>query len=60
MPNNKHYSQFVSDTEEEFAGARKLKKPHGMVSLAIPNNVHWKERKREKERGREIERERTN
>ena len=51
MPDNKHYSQFVSDTDEEYAGACKLKKPRGMVSLAIANKVTGEgEKEREKQR----------
>ena len=57
IPNNKHYSQFVSDIEEEYAGACKQKNPCGMVSLAIPNKVHRRERERERERERNRNRE---
>ena len=53
MSNNKHYSQFVSVTEKDYAEASKLKKAHGMISLAIPNKVHGREREREINRKRE-------
>ena len=39
----KRYLPFASHTEEEYAGAYQLKKPHGTDSLAIPDTVHSKE-----------------
>ena len=56
MSSHKHYSHFVSDVEEEYAGACKLKKGGDVDSLAIPNKVQGREREIETERKNRVER----